>query len=120
MGGRRPYSLKDVVGTSRKVGQKKAQLTKSFIAADISGVSKNSANLVVEHRDIAKILIYSKKLFSSVKGKYEPAELKNLKDINRKVRVDWSSVKSKGNLKSNSVIDSAVVDSVSRVLKERA
>ncbi len=120
MGGRRSYSLSDVVGTSKNVGQKKAQLTKSFNTSDISGISKYSANLVVEHRDIAKILIYSRKLFSSLKGKYGPEELKNLKDINRKVRVDWSYVKSTEKLESNSIIDSAVVDSVSRVLKERA
>ena len=120
MGGRRSYSLTDVVGTSRDVGHKKAQLTKSFNTGDVSGVSRNSANLVVEHRDIAKILIYSRKLFSSVKGKYERDELKSLKDINRKVRVDWSYVKSKQHLESNSIIDSAVVDNVSRVLKERA
>ncbi len=120
MGGRRSYSLKDVVGTGRKVGRKKATLTTSFKAGDIGAVSRGSADLVVEHRDIGKIVLYSTKLFNSLKGKYSPSELTNLKDINRKVRVAWASVKSKDKLKSNSIIDSAVVDSVSRVLKERA
>ena len=120
MGGRRSYFLKDVVGTGKNVGQKKAQLTRSFNTGDVTGVSTNSANLVVEHRDIAKILIYTKKLYSHVKGKYEPEDLIRLKDINRKVRVEWSQLKSQEKLESNSIINSAVIDNVSRVLKERA
>lgn len=120
MGGRKSYFLKDVIGTGRKVGQKKAQLTKSFKTADATGVSTASANLVIEHRDMGKILVYSKKLFSHVKGKYAPEDLKIVKDISRRVRVDWAHLKSKANLESNSIINSAVIDNVSRVLKERA
>lgn len=120
MGGRRSYSLKDVVGSGKNIVKKKAQLTKSFKSSDISGVSKNSANLVIEHHDIAKIFLYSKKLYESLIGKYKADELKNLKDINRKVRIDWSIVKSNEKLVSNSIVDSAVVDSVSKVLKEKA
>ena len=120
MGGRKSYFLKDIVGTGRKVGQKKAQLTKSFKTGDAAGVSTGSANLVLEHRDIAKILIYSKKLFAHAKGKYGPEDLKTVRDINRRVRVDWSHLKSKANLESNSIINSAVIDNVSKVLKERA
>ncbi len=120
MGGRRSYFLKDVIGTGKKIGQKKAQLTKSFNAGDVIGITTNSANLAVEHRDIGKIIIYTKKLYSYVKGKYKPEELKRLKDINIKVRVDWSHLKSKENLESNTIINTAVIDNVSRVLKERA
>jgi len=120
MGGRRSYNIKDVVGTGRNVASKKAQLTLSFKSGDVKGVAKNSANLVIEHRDIARILIYSKKLFTTLKNKYSPDELKNLKEINKKVRGDWSNVKSDEQYKSNPIIDTAVVDNVSRVLKERA
>lgn len=120
MGGRKPYYLKEVVGTSRDVGRKKAQLTKSLNTGDVTGVSKGSANLVIEHRDIAKILIYSKKLFSSVIERYKQEDLKKLKDIKKKVRFEWSHLKNKEKLKSNPIINSAVVDNVSSVLNEKA
>lgn len=120
MGGRSPYYLKEVVGSGKKVGLKKANLTKSFTSGDVEGVARNTANLVLEHRDIAKILIYSKKLFASLKGKYSPDELKIVKEISKKVRIDWANLKSDQRLESNRIIDSAVVDNVSRVMKERA
>lgn len=118
MGGRRSYSLKDVLGTNKKIGQKKAQLTESFNNRNLTGVSEYSANLVAEHRDIGKIFLYSKKLLSAIKGSYKPEEIKNLKEISKRIRIDWSDIKSKEKLVSNSIIDSAVIDSVGRVLKE--
>lgn len=118
MGGRRSYRLKDVVGTGRKVGHLKAQLTTSFKTKDIEGVSKSSANLVIEHKDIGKIIIYGNKLLSSIKDNYSGKDLNNLKDVYRIIRIDWTNLKHKEKLSSNSIIDSAVIDNVSRVLKE--
>lgn len=120
MGGRKSYFLKDVVGTGKKVGLKKAQLTKSFNSGDITGVAVGSANLTMDHRNIAKILIYSKLLFTHIKEKYKPDELRNLREINRRVRIDWSNLKDRKDLESNQIINSAVIDSVSKALKERA
>lgn len=119
MGGRRSYSIKEIVKDSPSAVAKRAILTKSFQKKDLKGITRASANLIPEYRDIAKIFIYSQKLLDSIKDKYPPSELAVLKEINRKVRVDWAKKKRDENLESNRIIDAAVVDSVSRVLKER-
>ena len=118
MGGRRPYSLKEVIGSSKKIDREKAQLTESINKGNITGVSRSSANLILEHQDIAKILIYAKRLLSDVKGNYRIDELRNIKEISKKIRVDWADLKNREKLVSNHIIDSAVIDNVSRVLKE--
>jgi len=118
MGGRRSYSLKDVVGTGRKVDSKKEQLATSFKSGNIEGVTRNSANLVQDHKNIGEIIIYAKKLLTSIKEKYSPDELKNVKKISDKVKIDWAALKQKENITATRIIDSAVVDSVSRTLKE--
>lgn len=119
MGGRRSYSIKEIVRDSRSAAAKRGVLTRSFQKKDLKGISLASASLIPDHRDIAKIFIYSQKLLDSIKDRYPSTELRILKDINRKVRIDWAEKKRKGNLESNRIIDSAVVDSVSRVLKGR-
>lgn len=119
MGGRRSYSIREIVKDSRSATAKRAALTRSFQRKDLKGISRASASLIPEYRDIAKIFMYSQKLLNSIKDRYPPSELRVLKEINRKVRVDWAKKKRKENLESNRIIDAAVVDSVSRVLKER-
>jgi len=119
MGGRTSYSMKEVVGEGPQALAKRNALTKSLREKDIGGIVRSSVKLIPEHRDIAKIYIYSKKLLSAVKGKYPQEELKELKGIIRKVRVDWAEKKKKEKLISNRVIDIGVVDAVSRVLKKR-
>ncbi len=119
MGGRRSYSIKEFVKETRSAAAKRAALTKSFQKKDFKGITRASASLIPEYRDIAKIFIYSQKLLNSIKKKYPPSKLKVLKEINRKVRIDWAKKKRKEKLESNRIIDAAVVDSVSRVLKER-
>jgi len=119
MGGRTPYSIKEVVGEGRRALDKRNALTKSLREKDIDGIVRSSVKLIPEHRDIAKIYIYSKKLLSAVKGKYPQEELKELKGVVKKVRVDWTEKKKKEKLISNRVIDIGVVDAVSRVLKKR-
>lgn len=119
MGGRKPYSIKEVVKDSPRVIAKRAFLTKSFQKKDLKGIVRGSVNLIPEYRDITKIFIYSHKLLDSIKDKYPPSELRVLKEINRKVRIEWARIKGKENLESNRIINAAVVDSVSRVLKER-
>ena len=118
MGGRRSFSVKDVIKDSPSAIAKRAFLTKSFQKKDLKGISRGSASLVPEYRDIAKIFIYSQKLLDSIKDKYRPPELKVLKEINRKVRIEWAKKKTKEKLESNRIIDAAVVDAVSRVLRE--
>ncbi|NHZ86073.1 MAG: hypothetical protein GWP19_09350 [Planctomycetia bacterium] len=120
MGGRRSYYIKDVVKSNKNSEEARLNLNKSIKSGNLEEVARESANLIVEHRDIAKILIYSKKLFSILKGKYSSDELTILKEINKIVRVDWAEVKNLENFESNTFIDTAVIDNVSRVLKDRS
>jgi len=117
MGGRRSYSIKDLIKKSPSSIAKRASLTRSFKDNNISGISLGSAKLVPETRDIAKIFIYSQKLLTTIKDKYPPGKLKVFREINQRVRVDWAELKKKHGIESNNIINDAVVDSVSRVLR---
>jgi len=119
MGGRRTYSVRDVLKDETNVIAKRGSLTRSFKKKDIDGITRGSVGLVSEYRDIVKIFKYSEKLLSTIREKYSPSELKILKEINKKVRLDWAEKKRKESLDSNRIIDAAVVDSVSRVLREK-
>ncbi len=117
MGGRRAYSIREVVGESQRALEKRDALTKSLKERDIGGIARSSVKLIPEHRDIVKIYLFSKKLLSDIKDKYPPQELRVIKEISRKVRVDWAEKKEEERLISNRVIDIGVVDAVSRALK---
>lgn len=119
MGGRRSYSIKDVLGKSASVVAKETSLINSFKKKDVDGITRGSISLVSDYRDIAKIIKYSEILLVEIKDKYRLDELRVLKEINKIVRIDWAEKKRKGNLASNRIIDAAVIDSVSRVLKEK-
>jgi hypothetical protein len=119
MGGRRSYSIKEIVSTSPSAIAKRGSLTKSLKGKDVDGITRSSVNLIPDHKDIVKIFIYSEKLLSTIKNKYKQEELKNLKEINRNVRIDWAKKKKRESFESNRIIDAAVIDSVSRVLKDR-
>jgi len=119
MGGRRSYSIGEVIGESQRAIAKRNALANSLKEKDVGGITLGTVNLIPEHRNLAKIFIYSKSLLSDIKDKYPQKKLRVVKEISRKVRVDWSNKKDREKLKSNRVIDIAVVDVVSKVLKER-
>jgi hypothetical protein len=120
MGGRRSYSIKEVLREDSDTRTKRASLTKALKGEDIDGISRGSANLIPDHKAIAKIFIFSEKLLDTVKDKYTPKDLKELKEINKKVRIDWAKLKKDLNIETIRIVDVGVVDAVSRALKERS
>lgn len=120
MGGRKSYYIKNVVNPNKNSEQARLKLNKSIKTGNPEEVARESAILSTEHRDIAKILFYSKKLYSVIKEKYSRDDIRVLKELNKKVRNDWTNIKETEKIESNSIINAAVIDIVSRVLKERA
>ena len=119
MGGRKPYSIKEVIRKTSRLGPKKANLTKAYKKEDINGITRSSIGLLPEHRDITKIFVYSEKLLNRIVKKYTPEETKTVKQIVPKIRSDWSTLKREQSLDSNTIIDNAVIYSVGNYLKER-
>jgi hypothetical protein len=119
MGGRRSYSIKSFVRGGPGIPAQKANLTKAIQNDDLTGIARSSANLLAQHRDLAKIFILSQKLLESIKTQYKSEDLDTVKQISIKVRSDWAQYKRSHEIESDKIIDDAVIFSVSKFFKER-
>jgi hypothetical protein len=119
MGGRRSYSIKSFIRSGPGIPAQKANLTKAIQNDDIAGIARSSANLLTQHRDLAKIFILSQKLLESIKSRYKSEDLDTVKQISIRVRSDWAQYKRAFNIESDKIIDDAVIFSVSKFFKDR-
>lgn len=119
MGGRRSYSIKSFVRSGPGIPAQKANLTKAIQHDDVPGITRSSVNLLSQHRDLAKIFLFSEKLLGEIKSKYKSEDLDTVKQISIKVRSDWALYKRSHEIESDKIIDDAVIFSVSKFLRER-
>lgn len=119
MGGRRSYSINTIISKGPDTTVKKAKLTRALKKEDVEGITRSSTELIPNHRDLAKIFIFSDKLLKRVLNKYSAEDLETVKQISSNVRKDWAHFKAEKGIESDKVIDDSVVFSVSKYLKQK-
>jgi len=118
MGEKKTCSIKSFIKISPGISIQEANLKKAIINEDLKTITRTSIFLLSEHRDLAKIFHYSERLLREEKLKIKPQASLSFNHTSSRISNDWMKYKISNNIKSDEIVDTAVIDSVTNVIFE--
>lgn len=115
MGGRKGYSLKNIVGDLRKVKTDQKQLLQSIKDKSPKKVVKASAQILSKSDKSLESLAYSYLFVGSVKNDYGKLKKDSQKERRKDLAKKWASFRKEKGKKFDAITNRNVVDSASRV-----
>lgn len=116
MGGRRGYSLKEIVGDIRKVKSGQKELLLSIKDKDTKKIVKATTKILGKSDEQIESLAYSFLFMDSIKKDYGKLRKESQKDRRKDLAKKWASFRKEKGRKFNFKINRNIVDSANEVL----
>jgi hypothetical protein len=113
---KKSYSIKSFIRRSPDISIQVGFLRKAIINEDLKAITRNTIFILSEHRDLAKIFRYSEKLLREERPKFRPDDFISVSYISSEIRNDWMEYKVINNIRSDEILDNAVIDSVINII----
>ncbi len=116
MGGRKGYSLKNVVGDLRKIKTDQKELLAGVQEKDPKKVVQASAKILAKSDKALESIGYSYLFVDSLSDEYKELQKESTKERRKELAKKWASFRKEKGKKFDSATNRDVVDSTTRVL----
>jgi hypothetical protein len=116
MGGRKGYSLKNIVGDLRKVRATQKELLEGVQEEDPKKVVKASAKILAKSDKALESIGYSYLFIDSLSDEYKELRKESTKERRKNLAKKWASFRKEKDKKFDAATNRDVVDSTTRVL----
>jgi len=116
MGGRKGYSLKKIVGNTRKIKDEKKNLLDAIEHNDVKGVVSSSAKILAKSDEVLESLAHSFVFIGSLEKDYNKLRKESTKARKLDISKKWAKYRKEKGIEFEESVNRNIVDTATRTL----
>ena len=116
MGGRKGYSLKKIVGDTKRIREEKEDLLDAIEHNDAGKVVSSSAKILAKSNNVLESLAHSYLFIDSLKKDYDKLKKENVKARRLEISKRWAKYRKEKGIDFEDSVNRDIVDTATRTL----